>query len=460
MKIRLKLSILFTALAGAILLLFALVIYLTAASDRRSEFYIHLSKEAMTRANVLFDAGVDPETLQTIYLQNREILSEVEVAIYDPHFNLLYHDAEDIDFVKETPEMIDEIMETGEVRFVQEGWEVIGIRYSFNDTDYAITAAAYDEYGHSKLQNLRNTLGVYWAGGVLLIFLAGVFYARRALLPVSRMITKAEDISVKNLDLRLDEGNGKDELAELAITFNRMLDRLEHSFRAQKEFVSNISHELRTPLSAIIGEIELALSSETIDAKQKQMLQHLLSDGQRLSKLTNDLLELAKASYDPLVISQKEIRLDEIIVDARHKLLAANNEYKVDLFVDIDSDEDAPLSMQGNAYFLEMAFLNIMHNACKFSEDHSCSVHLKHEPDYFSLSFADKGIGISKEDMPHIFEPFFRGKNHNYSDGSGIGLSLVMRILKLHRGSVEVTSSPGEGSTFTVRLPVKHNVSP
>ncbi len=125
MSIKSKLTLLFTIISGGILLLFALFVFVSAASDRRSEFYNKLRNEAITRINVLLGAGIEPETLQTIYLEHREVINEVEVAIYDPEFNLLYHDAEDIDFVKETPEMIAEIIEKGEIRFTQEGWEVI-----------------------------------------------------------------------------------------------------------------------------------------------------------------------------------------------------------------------------------------------------------------------------------------------------------------------------------------------
>lgn len=437
--------------------MFALFIYWSAASDRRSEFFVHLGKEAMTRANVLLDAGIEPETLQTIYRQNREILSEVEVAIYDPYFNLLYHDAEDLDFVQETPEMIDEIMEKGMIRFLQEGWEVIGLRMMYNDTPFVITAAAYDEYGHNKLRNLRNVLGVYWFGGVVMMFFAGAFFSSRALQPVSDMRMQVEDITAKNLDLRIDEGNGKDELAGLAITFNRMLDRIEQSFSAQKEFVSNISHELRTPLTAIIGEIELSLNADSMDHKSKKAFISLLSDARKLSKLTNDLLNLAKASYDPQRIAFKEVRLDEIILDARQELLRINPHYNVELFIEEGNSDHDFLTLKGNQYLLGVAFLNLMHNGCKFSDDHTSRVRIRFYNNNVVADFSDNGIGIAEDELPHVFVPFFRGKNHKSTEGSGIGLSLVQRIMNIHKGHIDVESKPGYGTKFTVLIPAKEN---
>ncbi len=397
-----------------------------------------------------FEAGVEPETLQTIYLQNREILSEVEVAIYDPHFNLLYHDAEDIDFVKETPEMIDEIMEKGEIRFIQEGWEVIGIRFQFNDAYFVITAAAYDEYGHNKLKNLRNTLLLYCLGGVVLIFLAGTLFSRKALNPVAQMREKVEEISAKNLNLRLREGKGKDELAELAITFNRMLDRIEQSFMAQKEFVSNISHELRTPLTAITGEIELSLSNAGGDPQMQKKLQNLLEDARRLSRLTNNLLHLANASYDPHHIRKEEVRIDEVLLDARQELQKGNPDFKVDMVFEDKTDDESFLIVEGNAYMLQTAFLNLMHNGCKFSNDHKVTVKVMASGDNLNIMFADQGIGIPEDDLPAIFSNFFRGSNHSFTDGSGIGLPLVQRIITLHHGTIDVVSEPDKGSVFTI----------
>jgi two-component system, OmpR family, sensor histidine kinase ArlS len=140
MSVKTHLTFIYTALTASLLLLYAAFVYFSAAGDRKAEFYNLLKKEAITKANVLLDARVDAETLQTIYRQNREIFSEVEVAIYDPDFNLLYHDAIDIDFVKEPPDMICDIVEKVEIRFTQEDWQVIGLLFWFEGSQFVITA--------------------------------------------------------------------------------------------------------------------------------------------------------------------------------------------------------------------------------------------------------------------------------------------------------------------------------
>ncbi len=451
MSVKSRLTVLYTALTAAILLLFAVFIYLSAASDREKEFYLHLQKEAITKANVLFDAKVDAETLQTIYRQNRAVMSEVEVAIYDPGFRLLYHDAVEIDFVKETREMIDEIVEKGKIRFKQDGWQVIGLLFNFEDIPYIITAAAHDESGYAKLDSLRITLIVSWLAGIIFSFLIGWLFSRRALQPVSAMAAKAEAITATNLDLRLSEGNGKDELAELAITFNQMLDRLEGSFDAQKQFVSNIAHELRTPLTTIMGEVELALSRPRDNKAYQKALEQTLEDARKLSKLTNNLLDLAKASYDQTEINMREVRLDEVLLDARNEILKANPTFIINLVVE-ETPEASPLTLTGNAYLLKVAFANLIENACKFSGNLSCEVRLLLEKGQMLVQFTDQGQGIPEDDLPHIFQPFFRGKNQAGTSGSGIGLPLVEKILTLHKGRIEIVSEAGHGTRVSIFL--------
>ena len=183
MKIRTRLTILFTLLTATILLAFAAVIYYTAKENREQEFYTLLKKEAITKANLFLNASVDKKTLQDIYHNNRKILNEVEVAIYDTSFNLLYHDAVDIDFVKENRPMIDEINQKGEISFYQQRWQVIGLRYDFDNKKYIITAAAYDQYGYNKLYDLLKNSIILFIVSIVFIYIAGRFFPKKHLVP-------------------------------------------------------------------------------------------------------------------------------------------------------------------------------------------------------------------------------------------------------------------------------------
>lgn len=454
MKIRTRLTLLFTFITATIVAAFAAITYYTAKENREKEFNVLLKKEAITKANLFFNAKVDKGTLQEIYHNNRKILNEVEVAIYDTSFTLLYHDAVDIDFVKETKQMIDEVIKKGEIDFYQADWQVIGLQYKYQNKTYIITAAAYDEYGYNKLDSLFRTICLVFVISIVVIYLAGRFFSQKAFEPIKEMTAKAANITATNLDLRLPSNNNKDELTELANTFNEMLNRLENSFDAQKYFVFNISHELRTPLAAIITELELSTNRDRSIAEYKNAIENALTDAKKLTRLFNSLLDLAKASFDPTEIAFKTLRIDEVLLDARLQVQKTNSDYKIDIHFDNDVDNDNQISVNGNEYLLKVAFINLFENGCKFSNTKQSTVYIAFHGEKIILRFVDKGIGISEDDILHIFTPFYRGDNKSFAEGNGIGLSLTQKIIALHKGTITVRSQQSKGSTFTIELPI------
>ncbi|RZS95269.1 sensor histidine kinase [Cecembia calidifontis] len=452
MRLQQQISLMFTALAAGILLLFIGIVYFSAYTNRLNEFYNILEKEAITKANLLLDTQLDAETLQTIYRKNREILYEVEVAIYNSRMDLIYHDAVDIDFVKETPEMLQEISNKKKIRFIQDKWQVIGLDFEFDQEHYIITAAAYDFYGFNKLENLRDTMLVSFFLGLAIIFLIGKYFSRKSLAPIAGIIREAQNISASNLDLRIQEYNSKDELGQLAQTFNQMLERLEKSFDAQKQFVSYVAHELRTPLTAIITDLELSLDKERTKEQYRQTIEEVLSDSQKVARLASTLLDFAKASYDRSEIHFKPVRVDEVLLESSQQVMQKNPAYRIHLDFEGEVEEEA-ITVWGNSYLLGIAFSNLMENACKFSEDKSCEISIAAGPSGVRIKFRDKGIGIPKEEQEDIFKPFFRGKNKGYTEGTGIGLTLVQKIIQQHNGEISLASETGKGATFTLSLP-------
>ncbi|WP_439489421.1 ATP-binding protein [Algoriphagus sp.] len=453
MKVRTRITILFTLITAAILFVFACVIFYSSKKNREQEFYTLLEKEAITKANLFFQAQVESQTLQDIYRNNRQIINEVEVAIYNRDFQLLYHDDVIIDFVKETKSMIDEVYMNGDIRFYQDNWQVVGLLFEFEGSEYIITATAVDEYGYNKLNNLLRNSVVVFIISILFICIAGFFFSKKVFEPVKELTEKAKLISATNLDMRLSSNGNKDELSEMANTFNDMLKRLERSFDAQKHFVSNVSHELRTPLAAMIAELELAVTNDADPSECKLVISNVLSDAKKIVRLTNSLLDMAKASYDPSEISFKPLRIDEVLLDARQKVVQAHPEYKIVIQVKEDFENDSQIMVHANEYLLKVAFGNLIENGCKFSKQKEVTVAMSFAQKNIVLSFEDRGIGIADEDIPHLFKPFFRGENSQYSAGLGIGLSLTQKIIALHQGEVKVSSQKNIGTTFTVILP-------
>ncbi|MDM1057924.1 HAMP domain-containing histidine kinase [Myroides odoratimimus] len=452
MRIKTRLTLLFTLLVASILLVFAVVVYWSSSKNREVEFFEELEKEAITKAKLYLETEVKSSTLHKIYRYNNEVINEVQVAVYDFDFNLLYHDAEEIDSVKETKEMIDQIASQGRVHLFQDDWQVIGIVYNSGGQDYVITAIALDQYGYTKLHNLFLTILVLSIVSLIVIFFVGSFFAERVLRPLKLMNDEINNITATNLDLRVSTEANQDELSRLGNTFNTMLDRLEQSFDSQKQFVSNISHELRTPLAAVIAELELSLSKEQDTASYIRTIENALSDAKKLVRLSNSLLDFAKASYDPTEIVFKPTRIDEVILDACQKIQRGNAGYTFSFMIDEEIDSEELVTVRANPYLLEVAIINLLENACKYSDNHHGKVSISNLNKAVVIKIADEGLGMSAEDLDGIFKPFFRGENGKHLDGNGIGLSLTKKVIDLHKGIITVTSEINKGTEFTITL--------
>ena len=314
MKIRTALTLKNTGATATVFLLCMLMIYFVSEHTRSTTFFHDLRGEAITKAHLFLQSQVDAQTMQSIYLNNKQFINEVEVAVYTTDFRMLYHDAIQNDIIKEDRAMINRILQEKEIEFYIGKYQGLGMLYSFQGKDYIVTAAAYDGYGYNNLYELQKTLSVLFIVGLTLLFIVGYLLARFSLKPIRDIVQEAETITSSQMDRRLPVKNEKDELGELSITFNALLNRLEASFNSQKMFVSNVSHEMRTPLAALIAELDLSLQKERSEQQYKEAIQHALQDARRMTKLIDGLLNLAKADYQKEQIKMQEIRLDELLL--------------------------------------------------------------------------------------------------------------------------------------------------
>lgn len=448
MKVRTRLTLLFTFVTAMLMVFYGIAVYYSSSEAREVSFYAQLRNEAVAKANLFFQSTLGEKEMHRVYKNNTKTINEVQVAIYDPEFNLIYHDDSKVDYVKEDPKMLSNIQKKKEISFFIDDLQAIGTIYSHNGKEYLVTAAGYDQYGYSSINHLLTISIIAFISILILVYLAGIFLSKKALNPLSEMVNQIKKITAGKLQLRLKTTGEKDELNELAQNFNGMLERLENSFDAQKHFVSNISHELRTPLSAIITELEHSSEKEQTQEEYQQTIQYALDDARNMVKLSNSLMDLAKASYDPNEISFSEVRLDEILLESYSKIIKENQEYKVSLNID-NSVEEHQLVIQGNEYLLQVSFNNLIDNACKYSPIHTCSIEVKGDSKTLSIQFINTGITISQNDLLHIFEPFYRSKDSTKEKGYGIGLFLTEKIIHLHHATIKVVSENNE-TVFTV----------
>lgn len=453
MQIRQRLSYQFITIVFIILLGFSVSIYFLSANYRKTIFYERISTKALNVANLLIEVDeVDAELLRKIEKDNPVTLPNENIVILNYLNDTIYSSTEEIS-IRIDQNLIDKIRLEGEIRFTQGEYEIIGLLFTSRYDRFVVVAGAIDVFGKQRLRYLGNIIIVTFCISMMLMIIAGNVYARRALLPISKLINQVQNISASSMNLRLDEGNKKDEIDQLASTFNQMLNRLETAFSIQKNFIANASHEMRTPLTAITGQLEVLMLQERNTEEYKQAIRSVLEDIKQMNLTSNRLLMLAQASSDVAATSLYPIRIDDIIWKARSELLKHNPEYTSVVSFD-EKLEEGHMLIAGNEILLTSAILNLMDNSCKYSDNHYSELELIPLHNKIKLLFRDNGIGIDPEDLKNLTQPFYRGKNIGARKGHGIGLSLVENIIKMHKGELYFKSSPGKGTEITVLLPL------
>lgn len=453
LNIRARLTMQFAFIVAFILIAFTVSIYTFSASYRESEFFKRLKDKALTTARLLIEVKeVDYDLLKIIDRNSINALFNEKVVIYDYLNNQIYNSLDD-DSIHVSKELLDQIRLEKEVRYHQGEYEVTGLLYTDKYNRFVVIASAYDKYGKSKLSNLKWILifGFIISNG-LAVFIGRV-YAGKALQPISNVLKQVDKISVSSLNMRVDEGNGTDEIAQLAIAFNKMLERLESAFEVQRSFVSNASHELRTPLTSINGHIEVSLMKERTREEYETILKSILEDTKNLIELSNRLLDLAKASSDISEISMQKLRIDELLWETRTWLIERKEDFRISIFFDESVYTGDKLTLLGNDHLLKAAIVNLMDNACKYSPEKAVEVRLAIDGKYIKVDFSDNGIGIQPDDMIRIFQPFFRAKNAKGVSGHGLGLSLTEKIVQIHQGEISINSKLNVGTKVTIRIP-------
>jgi heavy metal sensor kinase len=292
-------------------------------------------------------------------------------------------------------------------------------------------------------------------GALILGSLLGWFTAGRALTPVLEVARTAQRISGSNLSLRIPTRQTGDELDYLILTFNRMIERLESSFQQMKQFSADVSHELRTPITGIRGQLEVALFTAKTTEQYREAMFNALQDIDRLSQIVRALLLLSQAESGQLVLQKSRLDLCEMVEDVAEQFQIPAEAAGVRLTADVPSECPA----QVDRVQFERMISNLLSNALKFTpEGGEVRMALKTSPERIEMVVEDTGCGIATEYLPHIFDRFYRvpgsGAKPGVEQGLGLGLSFVAWIVKAHRGKIEVESTPGKGTRFTITLPV------
>ncbi|RTQ53314.1 HAMP domain-containing protein [Hymenobacter gummosus] len=454
MLVRHKLILRFMLLVVAIQLCLTAFVYYYSARARNERFYHRLDTRARQTASLLIHRlNLDPQVLRQFRKQDLLTMHNGRISIYDARGRQLFHIQQDsLPVPIRDREHLGEITRERQARFRVGLIETLGMMTRHRGQTYYVFMAGRDYYGGREFETLRLILIVGNLGALVLIALAGWLFAVQSLRPLARMVTEVEGIEATRLSRRVAEGNGRDEIAQLAITFNRVLGRLEQSFESQKNFLAHASHELRTPLANLLVTLETCAAYDATLPEARRSVHSAIEETQSIIELTNGLLALAKAEDSSF--SRTQVALDECVVQA---IAACSAKYPGrNIRLEVGSWPEAAedlFAVRGNAQLLTTAVLNLLDNACKYSVA-DVQVTLGYaSPEQLHLTVADRGIGMAAPDVLRVREPLYRADNGRATPGYGLGLAITDAIVRLHGGQLRIESALDQGTSITLELP-------
>ena len=332
------------------------------------------------------------------------------------------------------------------------GEQVRLLRRSFAEASGSIVVGISTLPLQQTSRNILLALTITMPLVLALSAVGGLFLAGRALKPIATITSQAKRIGRDNLKDRLSLAGPRDEVLELAQTFDEMLDRLQAAFESEQRFTSDASHELRTPLGLLKAQITLALSRPRDAPALTTMVQAMEGYVDRMTRLVETMLALARTG-EPL---NQHVRVDlaELLGGLTGQMQDAGGSRRIRFTLDTSSALNA--SVMGDPDRLTQLFMNLLDNAVKYSHDGS-SVHISLKPQEsgWAIDVADEGVGIAPEHLSHVFERFYRTdvSRARQTGGIGLGLPIAQAIAKQHSGYITVQSRLGSGSVFTVWLP-------
>jgi heavy metal sensor kinase len=454
-SIRFRLLLWFAVILAVVLFVFSTFIYFRQAEDIRGEALYHLNHKAETIAKALKRGAIPPNIFEErdVFLlidTNGEILSSQGLDTEEEMLEIVLHATEVLKTETSQPLTYGAywVEERGEDR----------MHYMFaiaaaTPNSLMILGSPFDPY------NLNGRLLVTLSLGSLVTLAValggGWWLADRAMRPVKTITQTARDISESDLSRRLNLKT-KDELGELASTFDAMLARLQAAFDRQRQFIADASHELRTPLTIVNLETSRALQSKRTPQEYQRALGVIHSEYEFMTRLVNDLLVLARLDSGQPLIHKERLDLSDVALDAAERLshLAEQNGVK------IETGELPEVSVEGDRQLMLRMLSNLIENGIKHTvgNDRRVKVETGAGEDSVRVQVSDNGEGIPPEYLPHIFERFYqvdKARTHDAEDhanGSGLGLAIVQSIARMHGGEVRVESMPGQGTMFEVNF--------
>ena len=454
MRVRIKFVLILTLVVSIIMLVSFLVIYSLYARTRKKEFDKRLWARAYSEYADFYSINSTENDIRNkleAYLPGAPI--QFRSVLVNSSFNVIQITPASANFKVDTTLLLT-VKALKEVDYTEGDLQVIAIYLNMEGHECYSIASGLDKYGLARLASLRLIIFFVALGSVITVGLFALYYVIVVTRPLVDISVQMRRISESNLSQRVkvERCNIKNnEMVQIATNFNSMLERLAKAFQMQRNFVHHASHELRTPLATILSQTEAALRRDLNPAEYRNVLESLKEDQMAMIELTNSLLLLSQYEHINYSPEMPPVRLDEIIYDtiAGVKKLLKDVNVRF-LFADDFPVDETMLSVPGNEAMLRSAFKNLIKNAYKYSDDNSVQIILEPKENVINIYFDNNGPVMTAEESERAALPFFRGQNAQQKKGFGLGLSIVKRILDIHKAAISYQPIDGRINRFIV----------
>jgi signal transduction histidine kinase len=439
MRVRLRFVVTLTLVVSAILAISFFIIYTLYAQNRKKDFdnrvWAHAYGVYKGYYNIT-DTNKEVISKLNYYLPGSP--ADFTSVIVDSAYQIVVRHPDDFKYAVDTAQLLN-IKDAKELYFLDGESQGIGLYFNQYGHECFVIAIGYDKFGLARLHSLKLTMIYVSIGSIIILCIFTFLYVMIVTRPLITLSIQMRRVSENNLKQRVSVGKGDarhNEIVRIAKNFNGMLDRLERAFTMQKNFVHHASHDLRTPLATMLSQTESALRRELTPQEAKKVLESLKEDQQGMIELTNALLLLSQYENINYTAGWPEVRLDEVMYDSVASMQKMFPGISINLDFSANDVDESYLYLKGNEVLLRSAFVNLLKNGIKYSDDNKVDITIHPEEAKVIIQFENKGPVMQPDEVDRMFFPFFRGENAQQKKGFGLGLSIVKRITELHNCQV------------------------
>lgn len=451
MKIRNKILFYFSSTVIALSALSITIIYIIFSAYREEEFQQQqFSKIKYTIGLIEEFDEISAEVSSLLDKQDIHDFYDEKMLVYDENKRLIFSSIDNLKIHKSQAILNQLSDKTTWIETKEKDYDLVGVVIIKNSKKYYAISKAYDYFGYSKKNFLRKVLISIFIAISIFVLLLSIYLSNIITKPITKLTAKISEYDLSKeqyTPLKIDSNTT--ELINLSKKFNELLKRTNDAFIFQKYSIQHISHELKTPITVLVSELEKIEKQKNInDIKEQIWFQ--IQRAKSLGNIINVLLQISKIEAGQEV-NKSKIRIDEIVFDCIDEV---NKVYTTAVFeIDFTPDSlEQEVTLMANESLIKQAFINLIINAVQYSDNKIIQIYFTSTPNYFKIDIINTGKTLSTEEQKLLFLRFFRGKNAQKHNGSGLGLSLAQKIFLIHNASIKYEAKKYNQNVFSIKF--------